>query len=304
MNTLAAGISWIDLHFMGRPHAIATAVLQGPGAVALVDPGPTTCLEALENGLQAQGVALSDVTEILVTHIHLDHAGATGTILARHPRIRVLVHQRGAPHLIDPSRLLDSASRLYRDQMDHLWGEVAPVPAGQVVALDGGERLRAGGRELDVLYTPGHAVHHVCFRDRDSGVAFVGDTAGVAVDGGYLLPPTPPPDIDIEAWHASLHLLEQWGASALFLTHFATAPSVVPHLRTLAEHLDAFASEARRALEGEASDEDRAQRFAAGVRLLLQREMPASQVAAYEAAAPFELLWLGLARYWRKRPRA
>lgn len=191
---LAPGLSWIDLRFLGRPHAIATGVVSGGGTLALVDPGPTSCLETLELGLQAQGLRLADVTHLLLTHIHLDHAGAAGTIVRRYPRVQVLVHERGAPHMIDPAKLLASATRLYGDQMDRLWGEFAPVPASSLTVLAGGERIEAGGRAFDVAYTPGHASHHVSYFDRASGVAFVGDTAGVCVDGGYVLPPTPPPD--------------------------------------------------------------------------------------------------------------
>ena len=137
MSWLAAGLSWVDLQFLGRPHAIATGVVSTAGGVALVDPGPTPCLPTLESALGAQGIRLSDVTHILLTHIHLDHAAATGTVVQRHPRVQVLVHQRGASHLIDPSKLLASASRLYGDRMHELWGDILPVPSRNIVALEG-----------------------------------------------------------------------------------------------------------------------------------------------------------------------
>ena len=300
-TVLAPGLSWIDLQFLGRPHAIATGVVHGGGTLALVDPGPTSCLETLELGLQAQGLRLSDVTHLLLTHIHLDHAGATGTIVRRQPQVKVFVHQRGAPHMADPAKLLASAARLYGDQMDRLWGEVAPVPAASLTVLAGGERVETGGRTFEVAYTPGHASHHVSYFDRASGVAFVGDTAGVCVDGGYVLPPTPPPDIDLEAWRESAARIEAWSPQTLFLTHFGPAPSVTPHLRTLMEHLDVHAGIVRDLLTAPGSDEEKMRRFAGDLTRELRRRMTEAQVAAYVAAAPPDLLWLGLARYWNKK---
>jgi ribonuclease BN (tRNA processing enzyme) len=166
MNTLASGLSYIDLHFRGRPRIIATAVVRGPDGVALIDPGPTSTLPALRAGLAEAGLSLRDVRALLLTHIHLDHAGATGTIVREHPELRVYVHERGAPHMIDPSKLLASATRLYGDMMDQLWGEVAAVPAESIDVLRGGERISAGSRDFDVAYTPGHASHHVSYRVR------------------------------------------------------------------------------------------------------------------------------------------
>ena len=301
MPTLTSGLSYIDLLFLGRPHAIATAVVQSAGSIALVDPGPTSCLPVLERELVRQGIRLADVTHILLTHIHLDHAGATGTLLARHPHVRVLVHERGAPHLVDPSRLLDSATRLYGAEMDRLWGAVLPVPANAVTTLAGGETIAAGGRDFVVAYTPGHASHHVSYFDASSGVAFVGDTAGVTVDGGYVLPPTPPPDIDLASWRESIRTIERWSPSTLFLTHFGPVTSVGPHLAALGENLTVIAEMVRASLAEEGSDEERRARFVDRLRLELRRQMPEGQALSYEAATPLDLMWLGLARYWRKR---
>ncbi len=300
-TVLASGLSWIDLNFLGQPHVIATGVIDGGGTLALVDPGPSTCLDTLELGLQAPGRRLSDVTLILLTHIHLDHAGATGTILRRYPHIRVYVHERGAPHMVDPSKLVASASRLYGDRMELLWGEIAPVPEASVSLLAGGERVEAGGRTFEVAYTPGHASHHVSYFDRESGVAFVGDTAGVCIDRGYVLPPTPPPDIDIDAWQGSVARIEAWAPRTLFLTHFGPAGPPVPHLRTLMANLDTMAARARQRLAEPGSDDEKAQRFAGDLTREWRREMTERQVASYVAAAPPDQLWLGLARYWIKK---
>jgi glyoxylase-like metal-dependent hydrolase (beta-lactamase superfamily II) len=301
MTVLSHGLSWVDLLFLGRPQAIATGVVQSAAGVAVVDPGPSTCLQTLELGLQAQGVRWADVRHILLTHIHLDHAGATGTILRDHPHIKVLVHERGAPHMVDPGKLIDSASRLYGERMNLLWGEIAPVPRDALVVLAGGERIEAGGRTFDVAYTPGHASHHVSYFDASSGVAFVGDTAGVCINGGYALPPTPPPDIDLAAWRSSLDRIEAWSPATLFLTHFGPVSHVRPHLETLWSHLEEMAAWVRRTLDEPGTDEERSRTFADQLRQHMRRQMTEAQMASYPVAAPFEQLWLGLARYWRKR---
>jgi glyoxylase-like metal-dependent hydrolase (beta-lactamase superfamily II) len=301
MTVLSHGLSYVDLEFLGRRHAIASGIVQSAGGAAIVDPGPTTCLQTLELGLQQQGVRWPDVRHILLTHIHLDHAGATGTIVREHPHIRVLVHERGTPHMIDPQKLIDSATRLYGAEMDRLWGEIAPVPESNLVTLAGGERIEAGGRAFEVAYTPGHASHHVSYLDRSSGVAFVGDTAGVCIDDGYILPPTPPPDIDVERWRGSLDQIEAWDPDTIFLTHFGPINQVRPHLETLWQNLGEMAKWVRLTLDEPGSDEERSRTFADRLRHDMRRKMTDVQVAAYPVAAPFELLWLGLARYWRKK---
>ena len=221
METIARGVTYTDLMHRGRPRVIATAVIQSPAGVALVDPGPTSCLETLRSALADAGIAIADVRALLLTHIHLDHAGATGSLLRENPDIAVYVHERGAPHMIDPSKLLASAARLYGDEMDALWGPFLPVPEASVRVLAGGERIEAADRRFDVAYTPGHASHHVSFLDRESGIAFVGDVAGVRTGHElFVLPPTPPPDIDVEIWAQSIELVRQWRASTLLVTHF------------------------------------------------------------------------------------
>jgi glyoxylase-like metal-dependent hydrolase (beta-lactamase superfamily II) len=301
MPVLSHGLSFIDLQFLGRPHAIATGVVQSAGGVALVDPGPSSCLDRLELGLQEQGVRWPDVRHILLTHIHLDHGGATGSIVRAHPHISVFVHERGARHMADPQKLIDSAARLYGGNMDRLWGEILPVPAANLTVLSGGETVDAGGRTFEVAYTPGHASHHVSYFDRSSGLAFVGDTAGVCIDGGYVLPPTPPPDIDLDAWRGSLDRIEAWSPDSVFLTHFGPIGTVRPHLETLWRNLGEMAKWVRQTLDEPGTDEERSGRFADQLRDDMRKHMSDLQVAAYPVAAPFEQLWLGLARYWRKR---
>jgi glyoxylase-like metal-dependent hydrolase (beta-lactamase superfamily II) len=304
VNTLSHGLSWVDLQFHGRPQVIATGLVQGASGAAVVDPGPTTCLQTLEFGLQANGIRWADVRHILLTHIHLDHAGATGTIVREHPHIKVLVHERGAKHMADPSRLLESATRIYGDRMEHFWGEFAAVPQPNLVSLSGGERIEAGGRTFEVAYTPGHASHHVSYFDRSSGVAFVGDTAGVCINNGFVLPPTPPPDIDLELWTASVDRILAWSPATLMLTHFGPITAVRPHMADLVENLKTTADIVLSLLRGEGTDEERGRAFANRLRHLLRAHMTESQVATYIVAAAYEHLFNGLARYWRKKGSA
>ena len=302
MPTIARGITYADLMFLGQPRVIATAVLRDASGAALVDPGPSTCLDTLRSSLREQGIAPADVRTILLTHIHLDHAGATGTLVRENPHIQVYVHEAGAPHMVDPAKLLSSAGRLYGDDMDRLWGEFLPVPEQNVRVLGGGERLAVGGRELEVAYTPGHASHHVSFLDRASGVAFVGDVAGVRVGPErFALPPTPPPDIDLDTWKSSIRLIEAWQADTLFITHFGPHEDAADQLANLAEHLDGLAAVARAIIEQDVPGEERSDRFVAETRRYLQRHMPEATAALYDMAAPFSMCWLGLARYWKKQ---
>jgi glyoxylase-like metal-dependent hydrolase (beta-lactamase superfamily II) len=298
---LAPGLSYVDLQFLGHAGAIATGVVGEAGDVALVDPGPTSCLDTLELTLNGQGLGLDRVSDILLTHIHLDHAGATGTIVRRHPRVRVWVHERGARHLIDPAKLLSSATRLYGADMDRLWGSVEPVPAANVTALAGGERIAAGGRRFEVAYTPGHASHHVSFYDRTSGVAFVGDTAGVCINGGYVLPPTPPPDIDPDLWRRSIGLIEAWSPQTLLLTHFGPVETVGPHLQALVENLSKALDWVSRSLSQAGTDEDRMGVFAREMTREFHAHPTGGQRASYQLVAPLDQLWLGLARFLRGR---
>ena len=292
---------YIDLQFRGSPRVIATALLDGPGGLTLIDPGPTSCLPALEAGLRGRGLTLRDVRTLLLTHIHLDHAGATGTILERVPNIRVYVHERGAPHMIDPAKLLASATRLHGDQMDTLWGAFQPVPASQITALAGGERLEMGGTSIRVAYTPGHAKHHVSFLDERSGMAYVGDTGGVHVTGDYLLAPTPPPDIDIEAWQESVNVIDAWQPVSLFLTHFGPVTPARAHLAQFRTTLTSQTELVRQLIQAGGPEEEQVRQFVERLRADARKGLPEREARATELAAPFDQLWQGLARYWHKK---
>jgi len=188
MPPLATGLDYVDLNFLGRPGIIATGVLHGTAGVALVDPGPATTLGNLTTALTRKGVRFEDVRHVLLTHIHLDHAGASGSLVRRFPGLRVYVHESGAQHLVDPAKLLESATRLYGDDMDRLWGDVLPVPAESVVALVGGESIEG----FRVAHAPGHSRHHVVYLHEANGDAYVGDVAGVRIPPiDFTIPPTP-----------------------------------------------------------------------------------------------------------------
>jgi glyoxylase-like metal-dependent hydrolase (beta-lactamase superfamily II) len=302
MNTLASGLSYFDLNFLNTPRIIATVVVHDTGGVAIVDPGPSTTLPALRAGLARAGIAMADVRSILLTHIHLDHAGATGTLVRENPSLRVYVHEKGAPHLVDPAKLLASATRLWGSDMGRLWGEVLPVPAAALTVLAGGERIQAGGRDFDVAYTPGHASHHVSYFSAGAGIAFVGDTAGVRLfPGGFNMPPTPPPDIDLDAWRDSLATIARWQPSTLFITHFGPFAPVGAHLTEVAEHFDLTSGLVRASLSHDGDDESREAWFVDEIRRELRRRMSESDAQAYEIAGRFDLSWRGLARYWRRK---
>jgi glyoxylase-like metal-dependent hydrolase (beta-lactamase superfamily II) len=218
------------------------------------------------------------------------------------PALRVYVHEKGAPHMVDPTKLIASASRLWGDAMDRLWGEMRPVPAESLTILRGGERIAAAGRDLDVAYTPGHASHHVSFFSGDTGIAFVGDTAGVRLQAGrFILPPTPPPDIDLEGWRDGFARINAWHPETLFLTHFGPFAPVGPHMTEMMDHLDLTSGLAKASLARPGGDEDREAWFSDEIRRELRRRMTESEAQAYEIAGRFDLNWRGLARYWRKR---
>lgn len=294
----------LDLQFLGRPRVIATAAIPVDGGVVLVDPGPSSCHAALVSGLAAHGYAMADVRALLLTHIHFDHAGAAGTLAHAHPGLPVYVHEFGAKHLAQPDKLIASATRLYGADMDRLWGEFRAVPADALRPLVGGESLAIGGRTFGVRYTPGHAVHHVSYRDEADGTVYVGDTAGIAVTPGYILPATPPPDIDLERWTVSLDAIADWQPTRLFLTHFGAVDDATGHLQRYRSALARAAASVQEALAGVG---DEAAQCAAWVRWLredVRTVLSEDDAQTVEAAAPFEQLWQGLARYWRKRTAA
>jgi glyoxylase-like metal-dependent hydrolase (beta-lactamase superfamily II) len=303
MDLINSTTRQLDLSFLGRPHVIATGVVQTPAGVLLVDPGPASCLPTLRAELAAAGIGPKDLAGLLLTHIHLDHAGATGVLVREFPHLTAYVHERGAAHLVDPSKLLASATRLYGADMDRLWGEFAAVPADRVRPLAGGERLDFNGYPIEVAYTPGHASHHVSYHDEATGILYAGDTGGIRIAGqAYVLPPTPPPDIDFDLWRASLAQFRRWAPTGVFVTHFGFSADAEAHLEMLAEELDAWERVSRDLIDLEAPDA-RSRRFAEGVIARITDRVGPDAAAAYQAAVPLDHCWAGLQRYWEKKSR-
>jgi glyoxylase-like metal-dependent hydrolase (beta-lactamase superfamily II) len=285
---LGAGLDYVDLNFLGKLEIIATAVLQGSGGVA---------------SLARKGIQVGDVSHVLLTHIHLDHAGVTGTLVRENPAIEVFVHERGAPHMVDPAKLMASATRLYGEaDMGRLWGEFLPVPAENIRALRGGEAIAVAGHEMDVAYTPGHASHHVSYFERASRVAFVGDTAGIRRQSPYVMPPTPPPDIDLELWAGSEDRILAWDPDTLFLTHFGPFHGARVQFQQLRENIESWNRIVRRLIADPGLNEQQRQdAFVAEALRELRRAVGEAEADQYGRAGRLDYSWQGLSRYWRKR---
>ena len=251
----------------------------------LIDPGPESSVETLLNAMNG-----TTPEAILLTHIHLDHAGATGTLTERWPDIPVYVHELGAPHLIDPEKLEKSAGRLW-DDMEERWGHTKPVPEDRITLVQEGDTVEG----FDVAYTPGHASHHVSYRHQDSGWVFAGDVAGVRVaEAAHTLMPTPPPDIDVEHWHESLDKLEAWSPKGIGVAHFGGHEDVERVLKDARQELDKWARKAK-----EIGDHDA---FTEAFEADLALNVPdrAIRDSMRQASEP-RLEYPGLERYWRKR---
>jgi glyoxylase-like metal-dependent hydrolase (beta-lactamase superfamily II) len=301
MNSLIA----IDLNWRGHPHAIASALLRSENNAALIDPGPSTTLPTLREHLALHGLGVSDLSAILLTHIHMDHAGATGLLVRENPRLRVYVHSRGAAHMIDPSKLLQSAARLYGAEMERLFGEFLPVPPSNLHVLEGGEVIAFGPRQLQVLYTPGHASHHVTYFDPADGIAFVGDTAGISINGHpFVLPATPPPDISLELWDASLDAIAGLHPQRLFLTHFSFSGNPALHIASCRERLHRWSELCGSILARNLEESDSIHRFAQEIAAEAAQFLSPDEISNYFFSGALNLSWLGLARYQRKRTEA
>ena len=274
----------IDLRHLGAERVIGSYLVETDDGLALFDCGPTTGVERLKEGLAERGLALADIRRLLLSHIHLDHAGAAGVLVREHPALEVHVSAIGAPHLVEPSRLEASARRLYGDSFDILWGELAPVPRENVRVVGG----RVAG--LDCFPSPGHASHHVCYLGPD-GTLYAGDAAGVRIQPARdVLPPTPPPEADVDAWLDTLDEIERRRPARLALVHFGVADDLERHLAELRERLVAWAAWIR---DG-ATEQEFVERALAGV----------DDADHYERAMPLWQSYHGLRRYWDKRAAA
>lgn len=269
----------IDLLHLEQPRALAVYLIPGPEPT-LIDCGPMSCLHTLEDALSERGLSVGDLRHLLLTHIHLDHAGAAGALVAANPKLQVHVSPLGAPHLLDPSRLERSSRRLFGADFDRLWGGIVPVPAANLRVL--GKRVLG----FECFATPGHAIHHTSFLD-DRGNCFSGDVTGVRVPPSrHVAPATPPPDIDLPAYARSLAAIEARRPERLCLSHFGIFDDVHAHLNRMRAGLLRWSDWIR----GGATETE----FVAAAR----RELDPRVAETVEKTAPFEPSYAGLKRYW------
>jgi len=299
---VAEGITAIDTRMVGR-YLVTSAYLVQAEELALVETGPTTSADAVTAGLDRLGVAPDDLAHVIVTHVHLDHAGGAGTIARAFPRATVWAHERGAPHVADPTRLVSSAERLYGvERLRELFGPVEPVAAERVRAVDEGDRIALGGRSLGVLATPGHASHHVALHDDRTGAVFVGDALGVHLpDVRVLRPATPPPDVDLERGVESIARIAD-RADLLLLSHFGPVAEVEHLCDLAARRLRTWAGLVREELRVD-DDVDRIARVleAQGAREYREDSGEEIDLERYDVLSSVRMNAMGLIRYWRKR---
>lgn len=299
LHTEAPGVTRVDLRWLGLEAQVASYLVADGGELAVVDCGPGSALDGLLDAIRAAGHDPADLTHLLITHVPLDHAGAAGALLQAAPRARLYVHPLGVRHLADPSRLLGSAARIYGERREGLWGTMLPVPPERMQVLEDGAAVRVGRRTLRALDTPGHTIHHHAYHDADAGLVFSGDVGGIRLAGTrYVRPPTPPPDVDVPAWRASIARLRALDADLILPTHFGGAADVAWHLDDLKARLvdwEAW-SAARLAAGADLATLSEALRHKA------RAEAGTAAVAdAYEAAVPSEMMAAGLLRYHQKR---
>jgi glyoxylase-like metal-dependent hydrolase (beta-lactamase superfamily II) len=300
---IAPGLYLIDHRFQGVPGVIGSYLLSGDDDLALIETGPSTSVDALLAGIRSLDYDPAKISTLIVTHIHLDHAGGSGTLLDQMPEAHVVVHPNGATHLIDPSRLLRSAARIFGDDMDRLWGEVVPVPEERVVVVQDGESFDVAGRELTAYSTPGHAGHHHAYFDRESGDLFTGDAAGVRLESvPYVRPPTVPPEFDLDAWRATIGRMRALQPLTLHLTHFGSFDDPDWHFDDLLSRMHYWYGwvVARLAQGSEEADLARElQEF--GDQEIVENSGSTDLTLPYELATPYGMTVAGMARYHRRR---
>ena len=292
-------IETIDLNFMGTEQVIASFLLIGEDSAALVETGPTTCLDDLMGGLKHHGVSPEDVSQVFLTHVHLDHAGASGNLAELLPNATFYVHEIGYPHLVDPSKLLKSATRIYGDRMEELWGEVLPVPEDRLESLGDGGEIETVGGILTAYDTPGHAYHHFAYLEPESGTLFAGDVAGIRLPGqSYVRPPTPPPEIDVDAWMQSIQTVRQIGPRVVCPTHYGSYEDVDRHMGELEQRLQDWLLFVEEQMDEGAEREQIAYELKAkGDTEMLAEGASPEDTEQYDLAGNYEMLVDGLMRY-------
>lgn len=301
---LADDLWVLDTVFQGERGVIASYMLVGSDGLALVDVGSAASLDMLLAGIHAAGFDARDVSHLLLTHVHLDHAGASGPLVRLLPRARIFVHSIGAPHLIDPTKLVSSAERIYGERMQGLWGHMEPVPADRITVVNDGDTVDVGARTLRVLYTPGHAIHHVAYFDAERREVFAGDVAGVHLQGvDFVRPPTPPPDLNLEDWSGSIDRLESLRPNVLYLPHFGPERDPLTHLRQLRQHLREWGELMLAGIRAGKTDTELAADLARASDPEVKRTAHIDRdmaVRRYELATNYLMSAQGYVRYYRK----
>jgi glyoxylase-like metal-dependent hydrolase (beta-lactamase superfamily II) len=301
-------IETIDLDFLNTEQVIASFLLLGDSGnpAAIVETGPTTCLDRLTSGLEEHGVSHEDVRQVFLTHIHLDHAGASGHLAELLPNATFYVHEIGYPHLVDPSKLVKSAARIYGERIDELWGETRPVPEDRIVVLKEGDETAAADGVLTAHDTPGHAYHHLAYLEPDSGALFAGDVAGIRLPGqSYVRPPTPPPEIDVDAWVKSINHIRRIAPQSLCPTHFGRYDDVERHLSELEQRLqDWLLFVEERMDRGSERDEIAEELGDKGDAEMLAEGADTEETRHYDLAGNYEMLNAGIMRYVERRRKS
>jgi glyoxylase-like metal-dependent hydrolase (beta-lactamase superfamily II) len=304
VTQLSPGMWQISHTFQGENEIVGSYLIAGANELAIVDPGPGSVIDSLLGSICELGFEPENVTHILATHVHLDHAGAIGSLVKLMSKAQVYVHGMGAPHLLDTTKVVASASRIFGDRMKTLWGKIEPTPADRLRVIGNGDILNIAGRRLEVHYAPGHAIHHVIFFDAHSGELFAGDAAGVRLPGvDYVRPPTPPPDLDLEAWSNTIDLLKRLRPDVLYIGHFGAIKAIVPQLDRLREKLYTWGDFVLSAMRDGKTE-------AEIIAMLIEHAKPELLRAAadntnvlprYEIATNYPMTVQGYMRYWKKK---
>jgi glyoxylase-like metal-dependent hydrolase (beta-lactamase superfamily II) len=303
VTQISPGAWQISHPFLGENEIIGSYLLAGRDELAIIDPGPGSMVESLLTSIQSVGFDPQEVTHILATHVHLDHMGAAGTLVRQLPRAQVYAHSKGAPHLLDTAKVVASASRIFGERMKLLWGEIESTPQERLSIIEGGDILNIAGRRLEVHYTPGHAVHHVIFFDAHSGELFAGDVAGVKLqDVDYVRPPTPPPDLDLEAWSDSINLVKSLRPDVLYIGHFGAIKNIPEHFDLLREKLNSWGDFVLGAMrDGKDEAEITALLIEHTKPELLRAAHNSHAIERYEIATNYPMTVQGFMRYWKKK---
>lgn len=295
------GMFLLDTKHTGTEGKLGVYILPGAnGKFSLIETGPASTLTTIKEGISEAGFKLSNLEAILVTHIHLDHAGAAGA-LAAETGASVYVHERGAKHMHDPSRLMESATRIYGDMMDFLWGSMTAIPEEQLKVIEGGETLSILGHKLQVIYTPGHASHHVSYLLNNDAL-FTGDSAAIRLTGADVIRPAlPPPDIHLEIWQDSIEKMLAAKPKRLMLTHFGETQDVEAHLKAVPKRNQAWADELLSGMQEKEETEDLVRRIASyGNAELVAENAPPEVMQRHQETSNYDMTVAGVVRYWTK----